>query len=86
MCDIVKAWLCRGSGIWPKSNVTRIQGPVRTLVSFTLQRNLCAKMPRTRLTGYIHRSQPVQVDRLVSYPFVFIHLRYKVLYIVNAKC
>ena len=36
-------------------------------------------MLRTRLSGY-SRSQPIQVDRLVSYPLVFIYLsqyRYK---------
>ena len=47
---------------------------MRALVSFTLERNL----RRTRLLGDVRRSQLVQVDRLVSYPLVFIHLRHEV--------
>ena len=48
--------------------------PMRALVSFTLQRNLRANMRS------MHRNQPVQVDRLVSYPLVFIHLRVNVVF------
>ena len=32
--------------------VTRDQGPIRALVSFTLNRNLSANMRRARLFGY----------------------------------
>ena len=52
ICAIVKAWLCQGSRIWPKCDVTWIQWPMRAVVSFRLQRNLRIKMRRTRLLGY----------------------------------
>ena len=140
---IVKVWLCQGSGICPKCDITRRQIAMRALVSFTLQRILRAKMCGTQLLGYcrthnvcvclyiayiacgsaslsiktlyfyltvlalsaaatvanikirydaktpqfaifgtriicvfysIRRSQPVQVDRLVSFSLVFIYL------------
>ena len=35
--DVVKAWLCQPSRIWPKCDVTSRQRPMRTLVSFTSQ-------------------------------------------------
>ena len=46
---------------------------MRTLVLFTLQRNLHANMCRMLLLGYLLH-QPVQVYQLVSYPLVFLHL------------
>ena len=47
MCDIVKAWLCRGSGIWPKCDITRRQRPMRALVSFTIQKLGCQHAQNT---------------------------------------
>ena len=75
-CAIVKTWLCQGSRIWPQCNVTRRQRPMRALVSFTLQRNLRTNMRRTNFGAFRH-SQLVQVDQLVSYPLVFIHLSFR---------
>ena len=58
--------LCHGSRIWPKSDVTRRQRPIRALISFTLQRNLVHQQAQNatfglfcaatlfRLTGRIH--------------------------------
>ena len=40
-CAKVKNWLCQGSRIWPKCDVTRRQRPFRALILFTLQRNKC---------------------------------------------
>ena len=59
-----------------KCDVTGRQRPMRALVSFTLQRNLRTNMGRTRLLAYF-RTRLVQVDRLVSYPIVFLHRRFK---------
>ena len=52
VCARVKTWLCQGSRMWPKYDVTRRQRSMRALVSFTLQRNLCTNMHRTQLLGY----------------------------------
>ena len=49
---IVKTWLCQGSRIWPKCDVTRKQRPMRAFVLFTLQRNLLTNMHRTWLLAY----------------------------------
>ena len=69
VCTIVKGWTCQGSLIWHQHEVMREQGPIRTLVSFTPQRNMQGNF------WAIHLGWPVQVDRLVSYPLVFIYLR-----------
>ena len=47
---------------------------MRALVLFTLQRNLPTNICRTRLDFLANcHSQPLQVDQLVSYPFLFIY-------------
>ena len=56
ICAIVKTWLCLGSRIWPKCDITRLQRLMRALVLYTLQRNLSTNMHRTQLVGY--SSQP----------------------------
>ena len=43
---------CQGSLIWHQHEVTWEQGPIRALVSFTLQRNLCVSMCRAQILGY----------------------------------
>ena len=53
LCPRVKNWLCQGSRIWPKGDVTRRQRPMRALVSFTLLRNVCTNKCRTQLLGYL---------------------------------
>ena len=56
------------------TSLLRRQRPMRALVQFTLA---CAATCVEHNFWAIHCSQPaVQVDRLVSYPLVFIHLRY----------
>ena len=75
ICAIMMTWLCQGSLIWPKCDITRIQRSLRALILFTLQKNLHTNMRKT-CTLAIRRRQLVQVDRVVSYPPVFIHLRY----------
>ena len=68
ICAIVKAWLCHGSRIWPKCDVTTRQGPMRALILFTLQRNLLANMLTMQLLGY----SPDQIGRFPIYLFLFI--------------
>ena len=46
ICAIVKGWTCQWSLIWHQREITREQGQIKPLVSFTLQRNLCASMRR----------------------------------------
>ena len=77
MCARLKAWLCLGSRIWPKCDVTRSQRPNEgpRIVNITEELTpTCAE--RDFLA--IRRSQPVQFHQLVSYPLVFIYLRYSV--------
>ena len=50
---------------------------MRTHVLFTLQKNLRTIMRRMKLSA-IRSSQLVQVDRLVYYPLVFIHIRLEI--------
>ena len=71
----MKAWLSQWSQICPKCEITRRQRPMRALVSITLQRNLHNNTCAEQDFWAIRRSQPIQVDRLVSYPLVFIHIR-----------
>ena len=52
ICTIVKGWTCQGSGIWPNCDITWRHRPMKALVSFTSQRNLCTNMRRMRLLGY----------------------------------
>ena len=67
MCAIVKAWLCQGSQIWHKRDLIRRHRHMRGLVTFY------APPCTERDFWAIRRSQPVQVDRLVSCPlFLFI--------------
>ena len=75
MTNCYKGWTCQGSLIWHQRDITRGQGPIRALVLFTLQRNLCK----------IHRGKPVQVDRLVSYPLVFFTSKIKIAYIAGCR-
>ena len=42
----------QGSLIWHQHGVTRKQGPIRGLVSFTLLRNLIASMRSAQILGY----------------------------------
>ena len=49
---VVKTWLCQGSRSWFIYDFTWRQGPMMTLVSFTLQRNLRTNMSRTQYLGY----------------------------------
>ena len=57
---IVKGWTCQGSLIWHKRDVTMGQGPIRALVSFTLQHTqnttfeLFVEASLFRLTGWFH--------------------------------
>ena len=55
----MKGWTCQGSLIWHQHEIMRKKGPIRALVSFTLQRNLCASVlfveaSLCRLTGWFH--------------------------------
>ena len=81
---MTKKWICRertitivmiipgyARGLESGISVTSVEDKDQSLVSFSLQRKVRVNMRRTRLFGY----SPVQVDRLVSYPLVFIHLR-----------
>ena len=62
ICTTVETWLCQGSQIWPKCDITRRQRSMRALISFTLQRNLpnkttfglFASASMFRLTGWFH--------------------------------
>ena len=40
-----------GSLLWHQRKITREQVPIRALVSFKLQRNMCASMRKSRLLG-----------------------------------
>ena len=62
ICAKMKAWLCQGSQILPKCDVTRTRRPMRDIVYLTILRNLYANI--RRFVCAIRRSQPVQVDRL----------------------
>ena len=68
----MKARLCHWSRIWPKSDVTWRQRPIKALASSTLHKNLRANICRTRILGY--SPQPAY-DRIVLYPLVSIYLR-----------
>ena len=48
----IKAWLCQGSEIWPRCDVTRRQRPMRTLVPLALHIKMRTNMRRTQLLDY----------------------------------
>ena len=66
ICAILKAWLCEGSWIWPKCDIT--------------------KTNEGSCIVYITEKVQVQVDRLVSYRLVFIHLRTCRCFHTQSKC
>ena len=68
----MKAWLCQLFRIWPHCERSR-----SALVKFTLQRKKCTLTCVERDFWAIRRSLPDHVDRLVSYPLVFIYLKSK---------
>ena len=72
---------CQRSLTWHQHGIMREQGPIRALVSFTLQRNLIASInwacEEKNLGLLIDTSwgELVQGDQLVSYSLVLIYLR-----------
>ena len=76
ICATVKGWLSQGSRIWPKCDVTREKVQLGLLYRLHY-RQTCAPACTEHDLLVIRRSQVIQVDRLVSYPLVFIHLRLK---------
>ena len=70
----MKAWLCHGSRIWPERDVTTRQTNEGSRIVY-IYRETCAPACSERDFWAVRCSQPFQVDRLVSYPLVFIHPR-----------
>ena len=63
ICAVVKAWLCQGSRIWIKTDVTTRLRPMSALVSFTfITEKLARQYAQNATFGYS--------PQLVSYPLV----------------